>query len=75
MNTVDLFCENIILGHCSVVVYNDILPFFLFFCIKEHVVNFEFVSTVWLDKRDKAYKAQNHCIMYMFSGLHVMYHP
>ena len=74
MNTVDLFCENIILGHCSVVVYNYILPFFLFFCIKERVIIFEFGSTVGLDKRDEAYKVQSHCIMYMFTGLHVMYH-
>ena len=27
--TVDLFCENVTLVHCSVVVYNYVLPFFL----------------------------------------------
>ena len=34
--TVDIFCENVTLFHCSVVVYNYILPFFL--CLKECVI-------------------------------------
>ena len=32
-------------------------------------------SIVWLDKRDKAYKSQAHCLMYTFTGLYEMYYP
>ena len=32
-------------------------------------------SVVWLRKRDKSYKAQAHCLTYMFTGLHEMYYP
>ena len=27
------------------------------------------------DKRDKAYKAQAHCLTYVLTGLHEMFHP
>ena len=42
--TVDLFCENITLVHCSVVVCNYVLPYFLY--LKECVVFSKFGSTV-----------------------------
>ena len=42
--TVDLLCENIILVHCSVVVYNHTSPFFL--CLKECAIITECGSTV-----------------------------
>ena len=41
---VDLFCENVALVHCSVVVCNYLSPFFL--CLKECVVILKFGSTV-----------------------------
>ena len=41
---VDLFCENVPLVHCSVVVCNYVTPFFLH--PKEYVVISEFGSTV-----------------------------
>ena len=41
---VDLFCENVTLVHCSMVVYNYVLPFFL--GLKECVVISKFGSTV-----------------------------
>ena len=31
-------------------------------------------NVVQLDKTDKAYKAQSHCLMYMLTGLHEVYH-
>ena len=29
---------------------------------------------MWLDNRDKAYKAQAHCLTYALTGLHEMLH-
>ena len=72
--TVDLFCENVTLLHCSVVVCNYVSPFFLY--LKEcHNFKIWIHSVVRLDKRDKAYKAQAHCLTYALSGLHKMFHP
>ena len=42
--TVDLFCENVTLGHYSVVVCNEFLPFFLY--LKESVIISKFGSIV-----------------------------
>ena len=42
--TVDLFCKNVTLVYCLVVVCNYILPFFL--CLKEYVVILKFGSTM-----------------------------
>ena len=72
---VDLFCEHVTLVHCSVVVCNYVSPFFLY--LKRVCHNFEIWihSVVRLDKRDKAYKAQAHCLTYALSGLHEMFHP
>ena len=42
--TVDLFCENVTLVHCSVVVCNYVSPFFLY--LKECVIISKFGSTV-----------------------------
>ena len=71
----DLFCENVTLVHCSLVVSNYVSSFVLY--LKESVVIFKIWnhSVVQLDKRDKAYKAQAHCLTYMFTGLHEIYHP
>ena len=58
-------CELILwechLVHCSVVVCNYVSLFFLY--LKECVIilNFWIHSVVWLDKKEKAYKAQTHC--------------
>ena len=67
-------CENVTV-HCSVVVCNYVLPYFL--CLKECVEIYKvwIHSVVRLDKRDKAYKAQAHCLTYMFTGLHEVYYP
>ena len=32
-------------------------------------------SVVQLDKRDKGYKAQAHCLTYALTGLHEVFHP
>ena len=52
---VDLFCENVTLVYCLVVVCNQISQFFLYF---DECCNFEIWihSSVWLDKRDKVNK-------------------
>ena len=56
------------------IVCNYISPFF--FYLKECVVISKFESSVVrLDKRDKAYKAQAHCLTYMLTSLHEMFHP
>ena len=70
----DLFREYITLAHYSVVVCNYISPFFLY--LKE-CRNFEIWihSVVRLGKRNKAYKAQAHCLMYALTGVHEMFHP
>ena len=47
---------------------------FFLYLIKECVVILKFGSTVSCNlKRDKPYKAQAHCLMYAFTGLHEMY--
>ena len=68
----DLFCENVTLVHCSVVVCNYVSPFFLH--LKECVIILKFGihSVVRLDKRDKA---QAHCLTYALSGPHKMFYP
>ena len=72
--TVNLFCENATLVHCSVVVYDHILSFLL--CLKEcHNFKIWIHNVMWLDKRDNAYKAQSHCLTYTFTGIYVVYHP
>ena len=67
--TVDLFCENFTLVHCSVVICNSVSPFFI---SQRACSNFEIWihGVVRLDKRDKVYKAQAHCLMYALNGLH-----
>ena len=72
---VDLFRENVTLVHCSVVVCDYVLPFFLY--LKERIVILEIWihSVVWLDERDKTYKAQAHCLTYVLTGMHEMFQP
>ena len=69
---VDLFCENVTLVLCSAVVCNYVSPFFLY--LKECVI-ISIHSVMQLDKRDKAYKAQAHCLTYTLTGQHEMFHP
>ena len=70
---VDLFCENVTLVNCSVVVCNYVSPFFLYLK-KCHNFEIWIHSVMQLDKRDKAYKAQAHCLTYVLTGLHEMFH-
>ena len=52
----NLFCENVTVAHCLVVVCNYVSPLFLY--LKECIVISKFGSSVvQLRKRDKAYKA------------------
>ena len=48
----------------------------IFLCLKKRVIISESGSTVLCGlTREKAYKTQSPCLMYMFTGLHEMYHP
>ena len=58
----DLFCENVTLVNCSVVVCNYVSPFFLYLK-KFHNFEIWIHSVMRLDKRDKAYKEQANCLM------------
>ena len=72
---VDLFCENVTLVHCSVVVCNYVLPFFWYLKRVCHYFGIWIHSVMRLDKRDKAYKAQAYCLTYTLTGLHEAFHP
>ena len=71
----ELFCENVILVHCSGVVCQ--LGFAIFLVSERVCHNFKIWihSVMQLDKRDKAYEAQAHCLTYTLTGLHEMFPP
>ena len=55
--------------------------FAITFCHFSFILKVCCIFKIWIhnvmqfDKRDKAYKAQSHCLMYMLTGLHEVYHP
>ena len=66
--------ENVTPVHCSAVVCNYILPYFLY--LKQCVVISKFGSTVLSGlKKRQGLQWTSHCLMYTLTVLHEMFHP